>query len=237
MTAKETIFSKIKYGLIVSCQSEPPEPLAREDMLTAMAEAAIMGGAVGIRANLPHNIAAMRQRIQGPIIGIYKEVYPHYEVFITPTLKEAGAVIKSGCEILALDATSRKRPHGEILTEMVKTLRAESDVLLMADISTREEGLRAAELGFDLIGTTLSGYTDYTLNRNKMGLPDYELILTLVNELGSDVPVIAEGRIRTPEQAVKALESGAFAVVVGTAITRPWAITERFTQALRRYRR
>ena len=107
----------------------------------------------------------------------------------------------------------------------------------MAFKSDGEKRIIAEEQDFDLIGSILSGYTDYTLNRNKMGLPDYELILTLVNELGSDVPVIAEGRIWTPEQAVKALESGAFAVVVGTAITRPWAITERFTQALRRYRR
>lgn len=234
---REKILNKIKHGLIVSCQSEPPEPLAKPDILTAMAKAAIMGGAVAIRANLPENIRAMHKEIEVPLIGIYKEVYPNYGVFITPTLKEAREVIKSGCEILALDATKRERPHGQKLTDLVKILQAESNILLMADISTFDEGLRAAEIGFDLIGTTLSGYTDYTLNRNKVGLPDYELILALVNELDGKVPVIAEGRIWTPEQATKAMELGAFAVVVGTAITRPWAITERFTKALRDYKK
>lgn len=232
---KDNILNKIKNGLIVSCQSEPPEPLANPKMLTGMAQSAIMGGAVAIRANLPVNIKAMREEIDVPIIGIYKEVYPDYDVFITPTLKEAREVADCGCEILAMDATKRERPNKESLSQILETIRSKSDILLMADIATFEEAVKAVEMGFDLIGTTLSGYTDYTLDRNKVGLPDYELILALVKEFGSDVPVIAEGRIWTPEQAVKALELGAYAVVVGTAITRPWAITERFTQAMRDY--
>ena len=226
------ILSRLKNGLIVSCQSEPPEPLATPEMLTAMARSAVMGGAVGIRANLPANIRAIVKEVNVPVIGIYKKIYPDSEVFITPTIDEVRAVLEAGAQIVALDATRRQRPGSNDLAGLVQKIRSEYNTLLMADISDLDEALTAAKLGFDMIGTTLSGYTSYTKAKNSDGTPDFELISALSTELKGEVPVIAEGRIWHPEEAVRALDAGAYAVVVGTAITRPWEITGRFSRAL-----
>ncbi len=230
---KNKVLDQIRGRLIVSCQSEPPEPLAAPEMLAAMAMAAEMGGAAGIRANLPENIKSIKKAIDLPVIGIFKKVYPGFDVFITPTENEAFAVAKSGCEIIALDATRRKRPNDEKISDIIKAIRQfDQSVLLMADIATPEEGFEAAEAGFDLIGTTLSGYTDYTKKKAATDRPDFDLLEGLAKRLSDKVPVIAEGRIRTPEQARQALDFGAFAVVVGSAITRPWLITKRFADAI-----
>ncbi|NOX88227.1 MAG: N-acetylmannosamine-6-phosphate 2-epimerase, partial [Calditrichaeota bacterium] len=194
----------------------------------------LMGGAVGIRANLPQNIRAMLKALDVPVIGIYKKVYQNSEVFITPTLRELKALLRTGVPIVAMDATDRQRPSGQDLEDLVAYARANSSALLMADISAVEEGLRASELGFDLIGTTLAGYTEYTKKSFNPEEPDFKLIADLSKSLEGRTPVIAEGRIWFPEQAIKSLKLGAFAVVVGTAITRPWAITQRFVKALKK---
>ncbi|MBD3224331.1 MAG: putative N-acetylmannosamine-6-phosphate 2-epimerase [Caldithrix sp.] len=229
---RSQILSRIKNGIIVSCQSEPPEPLAKPEILTAMARAAVMGGAVGIRANGPPNIRAMRKALDVPIIGINKQDYEDAAVRITPTTKELKAVIQTGSDIIAMDATHRKRPGNQTLQTLVDMARSTSDALLMADIATLEEGIMAAKMGFDLIATTLSGYTEESQERLQQESPDFKLLSDLVNTLQMPVPVIAEGRIWHPQEARKAIETGAFAVVVGTAITRPWAITRRFADAL-----
>ncbi|MBQ8016078.1 MAG: N-acetylmannosamine-6-phosphate 2-epimerase, partial [Clostridia bacterium] len=174
------------------------------------------------------DILAIRERVSLPIIGIIKEVYPDSDVYITPTMKEVDALVEIGCDIIAVDATNRTRPGGVSFADFFKEVRAKyPDQLFMADTSCFEEGKLALELGFDLLGTTMSGYTPYTKGTP---LPDFTLMKRYKEELGATV--IAEGGIWAPDELVKAFESGAHAAVVGTAITRPMDITKRFVKAL-----
>ncbi len=230
---KKELLNHIKNRLIVSCQAEGHEPLGQPHILAAMAKAAVLGGAAGIRANYPENIRAIARVVKMPVIGIFKKEYADSPVFITPTEKEAMAVAATGCAIIAMDATRRVRPENADLSAMIAKLRASTPALLMADIATLDDARHATKLGFDLIGTTLSGYTEETKARAKDNLPDFELLQQCVKEFAPHIPVIAEGRIWTPEQARQALDLGAHAVVVGSAITRPWLITERFVKAMK----
>lgn len=230
---KSTILNLIEGQIIVSCQAEPDEPLGKPEILAALAETVVAGGAAGIRAESPPNIRAMKARLDVPVIGIYKKHYAGSEVFITPTVQEIDAIAQTGVEILAMDATLRKRPGKNKLEDLVRHVRDHYDVLIMADISTVEEGVQAARLGFDLIGTTLSGYTSYTMHRRgEPESPDFELIRGLKKEPGITVPVIAEGRIWNPDHAVRAYAEGAFSIVIGSSITRPHLITKRFVNAV-----
>jgi putative N-acetylmannosamine-6-phosphate epimerase len=219
---------QIKGGLIVSCQAPENTPLGKPVVLAALAEAAVRGGAAGIRANLPQNIRAIRELVQVPIIGIYKHTLPNYPVYITPTLEHARAVVEAGADIVAIDATDRDRP--EPLHELIRRIHEELGVLVMADISTLEEGVAAEEMGADLVATTMSGYTPYTQHRRTMGA-DIALVAQLAQKV--TVPVICEGRISSPEEARLALEAGAWAVVVGTAITAIDQVTARFVERMR----
>jgi N-acylglucosamine-6-phosphate 2-epimerase len=222
------ILEQIKGGLIVSCQALSTEPLYDSYIMSKMAYAAALGGAVGIRANTVVDILAIRERVDLPIIGIIKEVYPDSDVYITPTMKEVDALVEIGCDIIAVDATNRTRSGGISFEEFFREVRAKyPDQLFMADTSCFEEGKLALELGFDLIGTTMSGYTPYTKGTS---LPDFTLMKRYKEELGATV--IAEGGIWVPEQLVEAFANGAHAAVVGTAITRPMDITKRFVKAL-----
>jgi N-acylglucosamine-6-phosphate 2-epimerase len=222
----------LKGQLIVSCQAAAGEPLDSPAFLAALSQAVVLGGAAGIRAERPDHIAAIRQALPVPLIGLYKRRYPDSELHITPTLADALAVAEAGADIIALDATERPRPGGASLAQTVRELRARCGCFLMADVSTEAEGLAAAELGFDCVSTTLSGYTAATASKAMAGGPDLDLVHSLADRLQGRVPVIAEGRISTPAQAAEALHRGAFAVVVGTAITRPTVITRRFVDAL-----
>jgi len=215
-------------GLIVSCQALENEPLHGSDIMARMAIAAEMGGAVGIRANTPEDIRAIRAAVKLPIIGIYKREYEDSEVYITPTFAEAQAVAEAGADMIALDATPRPRPRGETLDQLIDRIHRELDLPIMADCSTVEEGLRAAELGADVVSSTLAGYTPYS---RKTEGPDFEMLAELLDRLA--IPIFAEGRFHTPEQVARALEMGCYAVVVGGAITRPQEITARFTAAIR----
>jgi N-acylglucosamine-6-phosphate 2-epimerase len=161
-----------------------------------------------------------------PIIGIIKKQYLDSEIYITPTMTEVLALLDSPTDIIAMDATKRKHPNNASLSEMVAAVK-KAGRLAMADISTYEEGIAAKEIGFDLVSTTLSGYTSYTESTN---LPDFSLMKTLSDELG--IPVIAEGNVKTPEQLVKALQCGVHFVIVGGAITRPQLITRDFVDAI-----
>lgn len=228
MEKNEKILNQIKGGLIVSCQALKTEPLYDSYIMSKMAYAAMLGGAVGIRANTIVDILAIRERVDLPIIGIIKEEYPDSDVYITPTMKEIDALVEIGCEIIATDATNRIRPNGKTFEEFFKEVRAKyPDQLFMADTSCFEEGKKAAELGFDLIGTTMAGYTPYTKGRK---LPDCELIEKYAKEL--DKPIIAEGGIWSPDDLKNVYKAGAFGAVCGTAITRPMDITKRFVKAL-----
>ena len=228
MTNQE-ILAKIKGGLIVSCQALASEPLHSSYIMSRMAFAAKEGGACGIRANSPEDIVEIRKTVDLPVIGLHKVDYDDSDIYITPTMKEIDALVATGVEIIALDATNRTRPGGLSLTEFFTEVRAKyPDQLFMADTSCFEEGKLAAELGFDLIGTTMSGYTPYTKGRS---LPDYELMERYVKELNK--PIIAEGGIWEIGQLKTAMEIGVWAAVVGTAITRPRDITRRFVENMR----
>lgn len=214
----------LEGGLIVSCQALPDEPLFSSYIMSRMAYAAKEGGAVGIRANSISDIREIKSAVDLPVIGIIKQKYEGYEVVITPTIKEVAALAEVGVEIIALDCTQRPRPYGRELVEFLREIRAKfPEQLFMADCSNYEEGVLAASMGMDFIGTTLRGYTQSTWN---IRLPDLELIKRLSEDTGK--PVIAEGGIKTPEQLKDTFKSGAWAAVVGSAITRPRDITRDF---------
>ncbi|MCC5890565.1 MAG: N-acetylmannosamine-6-phosphate 2-epimerase [Alkalibacterium sp.] len=224
------MIEKIKGGLVVSCQALEDEPLHSSFIMSKMAKAAEEGGAIGIRANSKDDIKAIKQETDLPIIGIVKRDYTDSNVYITATMKEIDELMESGCEMIALDATSQKRPNGESLEAFIHDIRKKyKNVLLMADTATLEEAIEADKLGFDVISTTLVGYTDYSKNQDIFS-QDYELLKQYIEQI--NCPVIAEGGIDTPEKARGCLEAGAHAVVVGSAITRPQLITKRFKDAL-----
>lgn len=228
MNNKE-ILEQIKGGLIVSCQALETEPLYDSYIMSKMAWAAYLGGAVGIRANTVVDIKAIKEKVDLPVIGIIKQVYDDSDVYITPTMKEVDALVEIGCEIIAVDATDRLRPNGVTFEEFFTEVRAKyPNQLFMADTSCFEEGKKAEELGMDLIGTTMAGYTPYTKGTP---IPDFKLMERYVKELHS--PVIAEGGIWVPEQLKQAIDTGVHAAVVGTAITRPMDITKHFIEAIK----
>ena len=228
MTNQE-VMEQIQGRLIVSCQALKEEPLHSSYIMSRMAYAAMLGGACGIRANSTQDITEIKKLVQLPVIGIIKHIYEGSNIYITPTMKEIDELVECGCEIIAMDATNRIRPYNKTLKEFYKEVREKyPNQLFMADCSNYEEGIEAAKLGFDLVGTTLSGYTDYTKDRV---LPDTELVKRLSNECG--ITVIAEGGIWTPEELSAVFDAGAYAAVVGTAITRPMDITLRFNQAIK----
>lgn len=229
VTDNQQTIEKLRGGLVVSCQALPDEPLHSSFIMGRMAYAAFRGGAIGIRANTVADIEEIRKVVDLPIIGIIKKVYPDQpEVYITPTLAEIDELAAVGVEIIALDATARTHPGGISLEELFQTARAKyPDQLFMADCSNVAEGLAAAKMGFDLIGTTLAGYTSYTAGRE---LPPFDMVDELVQTCGK--PVIAEGNIVTPEQFRQAMDLGVLTTVVGSAITRPMEITKRFVAAL-----
>ncbi|MGE5313823.1 MAG: N-acetylmannosamine-6-phosphate 2-epimerase [Acidobacteriota bacterium] len=219
----------LKSGLIVSCQSEGTDPFNHPEYLALFARAAEMGGARGIRAQGTVNISAICRSVSLPVIGITKGAYADGWVLITPDFSDVDAVIASGAQIIALDATARIRPNGMDGRDFFAEVRKRYGVPLMADCSTFEEGVAAAEAGADIVATTLSGYTAET-EGHATDEPDYDLVKSLVRAVS--VPVIAEGRIWTPAQARQALECGAYAVVVGTAITRPRVVTQKFVESM-----
>lgn len=228
--AKKRFLDQVKGGLIVSCQALEGEPLHGSFIMSRMARAAMMGGAVGIRANTVEDIAEIKKEVPLPVIGIIKQEYPDSQVYISPTIKEISALAECGVSVIATDATRRTRPGGRTLEEFFSEIRRIYPCqLFMADCSDYQEAMAAAEMGFDLVGTTLRGYTEYT---REAALPDMDLIRRLARDCKK--PVVAEGGIQTPEQLKAVLEAGAWTAVVGGAITRPAEITKRFVAAVPR---
>lgn len=230
-TASSSLFPRLHGGLIVSCQALPDEPLYGAEIMARLAIAAKAGGAVGIRANTPPDVAAIRAAVPDlPLIGLWKVVVLGFEdVYITPRVQDAAAVASAGADIIALDATLRPHPEGKSAADLIRAIKAATGKLVMADIDTEAAALAAVEAGADVISTTLSGYTP---DSPALQGPDLNLVRRLAAR-NLPVPVIAEGRIATPEEARAALDAGAYAVVVGGAITRPQQIARRFAQALR----
>lgn len=227
---KKQLLEKWHKKIIVSCQALPHEPLYRKEggVMVLMAKAAQEAGSPGIRAQGLTDIAQIKAQIPLPVIGLIKINYEGYASYITPTMKEIDELVAVGTDVIALDATDRIRGDHQSVYDFIKQIKAKyPQILLMADISTLEEGIKAEAAGVDFVGTTMKGYTPYT--------EDYKIFDTrLISELSKSVsiPVIAEGKIHTPEQAKAALDAGAFCVVVGGAITRPLEIAKRFIEVV-----
>lgn len=220
------VLNKIKGKLIVSCQALEDEPLHSSFIMGRMALAATQANAGGIRANTVSDIKEIKLNTKLPIIGIIKRVYGECNVYITPTIKEVIELADEGVDIIAIDATKRERPDNISLENFVKSIKAKyPNQLIMGDISSIEEAIYAQNIGIDIVGTTLCGYTEYTKGNDPLS--------TLSEVLKNvTIPVIGEGNLDTPEKAKKAIEMGAFAVVVGGAITRPKQIAEKFVRAI-----
>lgn len=221
----------------MSCQARPGNPLHGPEPMALMARAAVQGGAAGIRADGAADVASIRAAVEVPIIGIAK-AGDRAGVYITPTVQAASAVVRAGADLVATDGTVRPRPDGRTLAEHVAAIHDELAVPVMADVDSVEAGLAARDAGADVVATTLSGYTDGsggavpegTVPEGGAGGPDLELLAALAGKL--DCAVVAEGRYVTPDQVGAAFAAGATAVVVGTAITNPAAITRRFAAAV-----
>ncbi len=230
MKPTNPLLANLRNGLIVSCQALPDEPLFGSEIMARLAIAAKQGGAVGLRANTPQDIRAIKAAVPDlPLIGLWKVVVPGFEdVYITPRVSDAVAVAEAGADIIAIDATLRPHPENQSTADLIQAVKRETGELVMADISTFDEAIKAWEAGADILSTTLSGYTPYS---PQQGGPDLDLVRRLTAE-NLPVPHVAEGRIASPNDARAALDAGAWAVVVGGAITRPQQITECFARAL-----
>ncbi len=211
--------------MVVSCQAGPGNPLDSPAAMALMARAAEAGGAGAIRANGPADIAAIRAVTSLPIIGLHKLGDPA-GVFITPTYEAAAGVVAAGADLVALDGTLRPRPDGQPLDRQIRRIHDELGVPVLADVDSLDAGLAARDAGADLVATTLSGYTSGPTPTG----PDVELVRRLAARL--DCPVVAEGRIRTTEHVRAVCDAGAYAVVVGHAITDPTDITSRLVSAI-----
>lgn len=222
------VMKQIHNGLIVSCQARKGWPMYGEQIMAAFALAAQQGGAAGIRATEPENIEAIKDTVDLPIIGIYKQWYNNFDVYITPTYTSAKAVVDAGAGIVALDGTSRSRPEGAQLRTIIEQMHDDyPDIMIMADCDSVESAKYSIDSGADIVSSTLAGYTDETAESKEF---DPELIYQLSK---LDVPVVAEGHIHTYEQLRAAYENGAYSVVIGTAITRPEIITKGFVDAIK----
>lgn len=225
------MIESVKKQLIVSCQALESEPLHSSFIMGRMALAAKQGGARGIRANSIPDIIEIKKTVDLPIIGIIKKDYPDSPIYITPTLKEVAELVAVGVEVIALDATEQKRPQGLDLAEFFKAVKKKfPNQMFMADCSTVEEAIYADKLGFDFIGTTLVGYTPQSKG-DQIAKDDFAIIRTILSQVKH--PVIAEGNIDTPQKAKRVLELGCYSVVVGSIITRPQIITQRFVEEIK----
>lgn len=230
---KKALLDSLKGGLIVSCQVQPDDPVYSIDFVVKMAKAAQWGGAVGLRANSPDQIAAIKAEVNLPVIGLWKIWHDDTDVFITPTLEAAKAVWEAGAEIIALDCTEQITHEGRPAYELLPIVRREiPEALIFADVSTYEEAVRAVEMGADIVGPTLYGYTATTKHIEQ---PDLRVFARMCRDLGDRACFIMEGHVYTPEDAMKCLYLGAHSVVVGSAITRPHLITKRFVDLLSGY--
>ncbi|QNP28312.1 N-acetylmannosamine-6-phosphate 2-epimerase [Cylindrospermopsis curvispora] len=206
-------------GLIVSCQAPVTSPLHNPTIITAMAQASANNGAKAVRIDTPNHIKAVKEKVPVPIIGLWKQIIADSDVYITPQFHHALAVAEAGADIIAIDATQRKRPGGEKLVDIVRGIHQQIGKPVMADVDTFKSAKLAIDSGADIVGTTLFGYTEETKN---LIPPGWELLKQIVENLKVEHPeilVICEGGISSPEEAKKALDLGADAVVVGTAIT------------------
>lgn len=226
MSAISKQLDRIKGQLVVSCQASPGDPLDDTETIRRIARAAVGAGAAGLRLNGFEHIAAIRRDTDLPIIGIKKQ-YWNGQLRITPDFAAAAELASAGADIIALDCTDRGWTGGDPWQRSIERIHRELKLLVMADIATLSEGLAAAAAGADMIGMTLNGYTEETKENHDFS---WSLLAELIEQTGR--PIIAEGHISTPEEARRAIQCGAWSVVVGSSITRPGTITARFVHAM-----
>ena len=222
------VLEALKGGLIVSCQAPVDSPLSDPEVIATMSQAAINQGAVGVRIDTPAHIRAVRKRVKAPIIGLWKQQISGFDVYITPQFEQALAIAEAGADIIAIDATLRDRPKGETVAGLIQQIHYSLNKPVMADIDTLEAAIAAAKAGADLVGTTLYGYTAQTQQNTP---PAYNLLVEMGKELS--VPTVCEGGVASPQMARKALDLGAYTVVVGTAITGIDAQIKAYHSAIR----
>lgn len=230
---KEELFALMRGTIIVSCQATPGEPLYRKDdsIMYLMARAAKQAGAKMIRTSSARDIRAIKEETGLPVIGLIKREYTGYSGRITMTMREVDECMEALADIVSIDCTDTERGDGLTAPEFLKKVRAKyPNIIIMADCATLQEAVAAYEAGADLVGSTMNGYTAATAHCQEG--PNFELVRQMAATL--PCPVIAEGRVHTPEQAKKMLDLGAWAVVVGGAITRPLEIASRFMNAIRK---
>lgn len=225
--ARSGAVQSLHQGLVVSCQAPVDSPLHDPAMITALALTAVKRGAVGVRIDTPVHVQAVRQQVDVPIIGLWKQQVPGFEVYITPQFKHAEAIAAAGSDIIAIDATLRPRPEGETVAGLIAQIHQQLEKPVMADVDTLEAAIAAVEAGADLVGTTLYGYTAQT---QQLSPPGFDLLQQMIQSLS--VPIICEGGIASPDMAQRAIELGAYAVVVGTAITGIDAQVQAYCAAL-----
>jgi N-acylglucosamine-6-phosphate 2-epimerase len=227
------ILGALKGRLIVSCQASKGEPLCSPDHIVALSLSALNGGAGALRLEGAGNVEAVRAKTDVPIVALTKSEIPEEQrlstVYITPTFADAESLADAGADVIALDATRRPRLGGESFKEIVDRIHRDLGKLVWADLSSFEDAPMAIGAGVDIMSTTLSGYTSETQMPHDAG-PDFDLLQRLCKEFST--PAILEGRVWTPDEVRRAFDMGAFAVVVGSAITRPQLITRRFAQAV-----
>ena len=209
-----SVIQNLSRKLVVSCQAPVDSPLHDPVVIAAVALASVEQGAVAVRIDTPAHISAVREKVNLPIIGLWKQKLPGFDVYITPQFHHADAIAQAGADIIAIDATQRNRPEGETVTSLITRIHQELNKPVMADVDTFEAACAAVQAGADLVATTLYGYTPRT---NHLNPPGFELLSQMVKKL--EVPAICEGGISSPQMARHALDLGAYAVVVGTAIT------------------
>ncbi|WP_195940269.1 N-acetylmannosamine-6-phosphate 2-epimerase [Romboutsia sp. 1001713B170131_170501_G6] len=226
---KEEILKSIKGSVVISCQALPNEPLYVEEksIMYLMARAAKQAGSPAIRTNSVRDVIDIKKETGLPVIGLIKKEYEGSEVYITPTMKEVDELVDAKSDVIALDCTFSKRLNDESINDFIKSIKEKyPSIILMADISTYEEGVNAYKCGVDMVGTTMNGYTPQSIKEN---INNLELVKKLTKEI--DIPVIAEGKVHYPYQVKEMLDAGAYSVVVGGAITRPLEIAQRFIKA------
>lgn len=230
---KKKILESFQGGLIVSCQVQKDDPIYTDDIVVKMAQAAEWAGAVGIRANTPEQIRAIKETVKLPIIGLYKIWHEDTDVFITPTLEAARQVWEAGAEIIALDCTTQTTHEGTVARDLLPIVKKEiPNAIVFADISTYEEAQWAVDNGADIVGPTLYGYTRETAH---IEMPDLREFARMCRDFKDSAYVIMEGHIYSPEDAMKCIFLGAHSVVVGSAITRPHLTAKRFVDLLSGY--
>lgn len=221
------VLKAMQGGLVVSCQAPRFSPLHNPEIIAAIAQASVQQGAIGVRIDTPDHVETVRQRVDVPLIGLWKQEYANSSVYITPMAEHADAIAQAGADIIAIDATLRPRPDDKTVAELIRHIHDHLGKLVMADVDTLAGAIAAAAAGADMVGTTLYGYTEATQDETP---PGFELLRQMVEQL--PIPVICEGGIGSPEMAKEAIALGAHAVVVGTAITGIDILVQRYVKSL-----